>query len=226
MSDKTCRKIATVISIAAAILTLINVILSVKNVDTKTLEDSNRINQIFEGLLFDAAGEQFYTNWMYVVCVIAVFAEIILMAGSYFMNNGFGLGITMIVCRSIQLVMLTITWIIGWLKCDAMPGVKTPDVILNMGFTRTWFGDICLLGIAVLELVIFILYMIDGSNRMKFIKLGILSVWTLLGTSLLIVLLYGSLLFIILFVVMAKLHKPTLHIIDEETGHHYRKEWY
>lgn len=208
MSDKTCRKIALGVSIGAAVLALINLILCFRNDSIDTSGFMRKFMNNEHDALFSAVSELYYAAILYKICIFAVVIAIVLMTISYFECNKGALGVIVIVCRGLQV----------------LGGIL--EIITSL--ISSYYVGLGTIGIATLELIVFILFMIDRRNRKRYFQIMLLSLWTAFASSILHIMFYIGMVVIALVLLKIFLFpsKPKDHYIDETTGHVYTRERY
>jgi hypothetical protein len=154
MRNETFRKISFFVSLGAAILSLINIIISLVRA---TKEVGNFIDAINDGSFLEYS----FGSVLYKIAFILILISVLTMTISFLINTDGILKILMIIIRAVQIGAL----IVG--------GVATFSTqIFNM------FG-IAFMLFAIMEVIAFILYLIDRDHRNTILRVLVFDVWSL-----------------------------------------------
>lgn len=151
---------------------------------------------------------------LFKISAITAIAAIVLLLVCYLINEQGPKKIIMITCRGIESVCLLIAGAIFLLN------PRWPIFTLIL--------EAALIGLAITELVAFILYMIDGFYRKTGLWIALFTVWTFLHIFLAIIVLSigGGLLMLYILKCILFPCTPEKHLIDTETGHEIVEKWY
>ena len=151
---------------------------------------------------------------LFKISAITAIAAIVLLLVCYLINEQGPKKIIMIICRGIESVCLLIAGAI---------------FLLNPRWPIfTLIFEAALIGLAITELVAFILYMIDGFYRKTGLWIALFTVWTFLHIFLAIIVLSIGGVLLMLYILKCILFPctPEKHLIDTETGHEIVEKWY
>lgn len=154
MTNSTFREIGFWGSVAACVLGLVNVIICL----VKAFEEAVEIH--FLEILWEKMPMKTYSTVLYKVSLGILFVAFIMMFISYLVNVDGALKVLMIICKFAQLGSV-IAGVIGYFIVRSLSMIQMAMLIL-----------------VIIELVAFILYLIDRDHRKTAIQMLILSVLT------------------------------------------------
>ena len=207
------KKYAFWVSVAAAVLPVLNFILCVKKVKATWNVQEN-------GALGISDMVQYYMNnymntvvfWISVVLMVMGMA---LLCISYLKNTVNAGKTVMIVCRCIQAECLQILLLL--LYIDRLPYSIAAITELLTLIPAVLF--------AIGELVVFVLYMLDKFHRKTCGWIILLSAWTIFNIYFGIAAL-GAIGVYILIIMILPAPVPERHLVDTATGHEIVERWY
>lgn len=156
MKNETFREIGYWGSLSSAILGLINIIICF-------IKGIKIFNTTLQGDVMDLIfypGEIIFTTVLYKISVGVLFVALLMMLISYLINTDGALKILMIICKGIQLFCIGVG-LIGYFKLQSLSFIK--------------MSMICF---AVIELIAFILYLIDRDHRKTILRVAVFAILT------------------------------------------------
>ena len=191
MKNETFREIGYWGSLCSVILGLINIIVCfIKGIK---IFNSTLQGDVMNLITYPA--EVSFTTVLYKISIAILFIALLMMFISYLINTDGVLRILMIICKGIQLFCIC-GGLIGYFKLQSISFIK--------------MSVICF---AVMELIAFILYLIDKDHRKTIIRVAVFAILT--AGSGIIYFLFVFLLILFLLIMIARL----LYSIFKEPEH-------
>lgn len=154
MRNETFRKISFFVSLGAAILSLINVIISLVKA---TKEEGNFVDAMWSDTYLDYS----FGSVLYKIALVLILISVLMMTISFLINTDGILKILMIITRTVQIVCLIVGGIAAFLT----------QIIDMLGMAFMLF--------AIMEVVAFILYLIDRDHRNTILRVLVFDAWSL-----------------------------------------------
>lgn len=156
MKNETFREIGYWGSLSSSILGLINIIICfIKGIK---IFNTTLQGDVFELIFYP--GEIIFTTVLYKISVGILFVALLMMLISYLINTDGALRILMIICKGIQFFCIG-GGLIGYFKLQSLSFIKMSMIYF-----------------AVIELIAFILYLIDRDHRKTILRVAVFAILT------------------------------------------------